>query len=692
MTKGSSRSAASTAAARRCPSVAQTPAGEHRRDRRHGRQPAFSASDREIGATCWTPLAEALYAPDASSTRRARHAPRRRARRQPSEPAASYGPDRQVIGLAGLVSRSRWCSSAGIGQLHVPPAEVLGSSLHQLGLDLGPMPSAPARRERAVGRPVPARRCSRSSSAPRWRCAGALMQGMFGNPLADPGVIGVSSGAAVGACARDRVRADVRSARWTIAVAAFVGGLAATLLVYALVALGRPDRGGHADPHGHRGERVRGRRASRSSPFIGGHRGARADRVLAARAASAARRWDDGRRGRSPSSSVGVVAACCWPGGWTCWRSASAPPAPRASTSSGCGMVVDRRRSRCSSRRAVAFAGIIAFVGLVVPHLIRMAARARPPRARAGERARRRRRCCSPPTSSPAPRSRTPTCRSGCSRRSSADRSSSGCSRARRRAAGRLGMSRPAGPAARRCPGVVARRRRAVDRRSSDGARSSGRRSRQRGRGPRAGRAERRRQVDAARRARRRPAPRRRSGALLDGGRPRAVDRHEPRPAARRCCCSRRPALVPVHGRATSSAWAARRGRARPGRGRRRRRGRPTRWPSTDVDAPRALARSRTLSGGERARARAGPACSPRTPGCCCSTSRPPRSTCATRRRVLGRCAQAEARRGRRGRRRAARPRRSPRRTPTASRSSPTRAACVADGAPAVGAATRRAR
>lgn len=30
-------------------------------------------------------------------------------------------------------------------------------------------------------------------------CAGALLQGVFANPLAEPGVIGVSSGAAVGA-------------------------------------------------------------------------------------------------------------------------------------------------------------------------------------------------------------------------------------------------------------------------------------------------------------------------------------------------------------------------------------------------------------------------------------------------------------------------------------------------------------
>ena len=43
--------------------------------------------------------------------------------------------------------------------------------------------------------------CSACSSARRWRVSGAMMQGMFRNPLADPGLIGVSSGAALAAVA-----------------------------------------------------------------------------------------------------------------------------------------------------------------------------------------------------------------------------------------------------------------------------------------------------------------------------------------------------------------------------------------------------------------------------------------------------------------------------------------------------------
>jgi iron complex transport system permease protein len=71
--------------------------------------------------------------------------------------------------------------------------------------------------------------------------AGAAMQGLFRNPLADPGLIGVSSGAALAAvCAivlgGDVLRpaATIRAgalALWLLPAAAFLGGLGATWLV-----------------------------------------------------------------------------------------------------------------------------------------------------------------------------------------------------------------------------------------------------------------------------------------------------------------------------------------------------------------------------------------------------------------------------------------------------------------------------
>ncbi|WP_279329450.1 iron ABC transporter permease [Streptomyces sp. OS603R] len=64
-------------------------------------------------------------------------------------------------------------------------------------------------------------------------CAGALMQGVFGNPLAEPGVIGVSSGAAVGAVATIALGLNF-AGNWTVSILAFAAGLVTVLLVYAM--------------------------------------------------------------------------------------------------------------------------------------------------------------------------------------------------------------------------------------------------------------------------------------------------------------------------------------------------------------------------------------------------------------------------------------------------------------------------
>lgn len=60
---------------------------------------------------------------------------------------------------------------------------------------------------------------------------GAVMQGLFRNPLADPGITGVSTGAALGAVLCIALL-PAAIALWATPVAAFAGGLAATLTVY----------------------------------------------------------------------------------------------------------------------------------------------------------------------------------------------------------------------------------------------------------------------------------------------------------------------------------------------------------------------------------------------------------------------------------------------------------------------------
>ncbi len=61
--------------------------------------------------------------------------------------------------------------------------------------------------------------------------AGACMQGTFANPLAEPGVVGVSSGAALGAVIQIAIGLTL-AGTWTLAAFAFIGGLATVALVY----------------------------------------------------------------------------------------------------------------------------------------------------------------------------------------------------------------------------------------------------------------------------------------------------------------------------------------------------------------------------------------------------------------------------------------------------------------------------
>lgn len=126
--------------------------------------------------------------------------------------------------------------AAGSGQVAIPPLEVLGSVLHHLGLDLGPLPSHPQGENALWAVRFPRVTLALLVGA----ClgvAGALLQGVFGNPLAEQQVIGVSSGAAVGACTVIVLGVSVFG-NLTVAVAAFAGGLVTTLIVYMLARSG----------------------------------------------------------------------------------------------------------------------------------------------------------------------------------------------------------------------------------------------------------------------------------------------------------------------------------------------------------------------------------------------------------------------------------------------------------------------
>jgi iron complex transport system permease protein len=65
---------------------------------------------------------------------------------------------------------------------------------------------------------------------------GVLMQGLFLNPIVEPGLIGTTSGAAFGAALYFTLGAtlDFNAGEWTLPISACIGGMLATFLVYFL--------------------------------------------------------------------------------------------------------------------------------------------------------------------------------------------------------------------------------------------------------------------------------------------------------------------------------------------------------------------------------------------------------------------------------------------------------------------------
>lgn len=269
-----------------------------------------------------------------------------------------------AVAIAALVVLA--LASAAIGQVPTSPAEVAGSVLHRIGLDWGPLPAHPSGDvtlwEVRFPRVVLAMLVGAALAT-----AGALLQGVFANPLAEPGVIGVSAGAAVGA-GTVIVVGGAFVAAWSVAAAAFVAGLFTTLLVYLLA-------------------RSNGRTEVVTLVLTGVAINAFAGGLIAFLlfvASPAARDqivfWQLGSLNGANWDSVAVVAPLAALGVF-----AAIVVAPRLdllalgeSAARHLGVDVERLRRNVIvivavlATAGVAFTGIILFVGLIVPHLVRM--------------------------------------------------------------------------------------------------------------------------------------------------------------------------------------------------------------------------------------------------------------------------------------------------------------------------------
>lgn len=135
--------------------------------------------------------------------------------------------------------------AAGAGALPIPPGDVLAILANKIGLGTGPSADSRALQYEMVLTGIRLPRVVLGILAGAGlSVAGALMQGLFRNPLADPALIGVSSGASFGASLMivlgSLLPGFLASAfgSFSIAIAAFVAGLIVTWIVYRIATHG----------------------------------------------------------------------------------------------------------------------------------------------------------------------------------------------------------------------------------------------------------------------------------------------------------------------------------------------------------------------------------------------------------------------------------------------------------------------
>jgi iron complex transport system permease protein len=116
------------------------------------------------------------------------------------------------------------------GQYDLSPTSLIGVLLRGVGIDTGWAPSASTDYGVIFNLRMPRIVLGLLVGA-ALAVSGVLMQAIFGNPLADAGVVGVSSGAALGAAASITFGLATFG-MWTTPAFAFLGGLVAVFSVY----------------------------------------------------------------------------------------------------------------------------------------------------------------------------------------------------------------------------------------------------------------------------------------------------------------------------------------------------------------------------------------------------------------------------------------------------------------------------
>ncbi len=265
--------------------------------------------------------------------------------------------------------------SAMLGQVLTGPGEVIGSVLRAVGIANDWAPSDPLVENTLWLVRFP-RIAMGVGVGAALAVSGAAMQAVFGNPLAEPGVVGVSSGAALGAAAAivalpllSGTPGRDAAPSWLIAGCAFLGALLTAVLVYLV-------------------SRADGRTEVTTLLLTGiainAFAGAGIAFLLFLANTSSREQivfWQLGSLNGSLWPQALLVAAVMLLGSFAAWLLGNKFDVLSLGERSARQVGVAVERLRLASILlvalltgvAVAFAGIIAFVGLVVPHIVRMA-------------------------------------------------------------------------------------------------------------------------------------------------------------------------------------------------------------------------------------------------------------------------------------------------------------------------------
>lgn len=271
-----------------------------------------------------------------------------------------------VVAALAVVLVTGIVVSAVLGQLDVGARSVVGTLLDRVGIDTGWRPDdlmADAIWFIRMPRVVMSLLVGLCLAV-----AGVMMQAVFGNPLAEPGVVGVSSGAAFGAAVAIAAGWSFAGG-WAVALSAFVAGLAATAFVYSTAR-----REGRTEVvtlllTGIAVNAFAG--AGLALTLFAGDSGSREQIVFWQLGSMNGSRWIE----VLPVAVVAVLGTI-----FALWVSRQYDVLALGERSAlHLGVHVERLRRLSMvviallTAVAVAFTGIIAFVGLVIPHMVRMA-------------------------------------------------------------------------------------------------------------------------------------------------------------------------------------------------------------------------------------------------------------------------------------------------------------------------------